>query len=203
MSLSSPLKRKRPAAFMPRLAAAYAQGAAQWRLFSARERRLMAAAALCLSAASAWLLLVNPALGLIAHWRQEIPKLQSQASALEDVLGEAAMQAPVAPAGDAAAQLARLRLSLDAAGLQGRYEVSSLAGGQGAAPDAPRADVIRVEIKGAPIDQLMPWLTVWPDRLGHEVVAVALERSGPAVSAESGVAGHLDLGIAHISKDGS
>src|SRR5690606_41127517 len=106
------------------------QTAAQWRALSGRERRLVGVAAIALALGGLWLLGVEPALRQVVRWEAEIPKLRSQAQALEQVLAEVPPAPAVPSASDSGNAVADVRAGLEAAGLPAEVQAVASPDGQ-------------------------------------------------------------------------
>ena len=176
------------------------QAAAQWRALSARERRLVSAGAVALFVAGLWLLGIEPALREITRWQADIPRLQSQARAVEDVLRDvpsAASGRPDSAASNAAADpVAALHAELEAAGLRAHAKVQVVA--EGAQPV-----VLEVALTAAPVDRLMPWLMTGPAQSGLSVMRAELIRVDDANADTPTVSGQLRLATPSSPEKGS
>ncbi|MEI2418133.1 type II secretion system protein GspM [Orrella sp. JC864] len=182
-------RRRAPAAAQARWADLRRRAAAQWRTLSARERRLCAAAAAVLGAGTVWLFWAEPALRQISRWQAEIPRLQSQAAALEEVLRDVAPPSAGTASGHGDLGQA-LRQSLAQAGLAGRFALDQADGRQGGA----QAGTVRVAFEAAPAHALMPWLLAGPGSLGLAVRQAQLQRDPQAQPDAPGtVTGWLQL----------
>lgn len=134
-----------------RLQPAASRLGAQWRGLSERERRQVVLLVIVVVAAAAWLLLVKPALDALRHWDQELPRLRSQAAALQKVLAETGIQQASAPSGKGSDDaVSRVRASLDAAGLGGTYTLTQ------------EASALRITFKSVDARQLTHWLLALP-----------------------------------------
>ena len=177
------------------------QAAAQWRALSARERRLVGAGTLALFAAALWLLGIEPALRQITRWQAEIPRLQSQAQAIEDVLRDVP-QAASSPAGPGAqAQggeqpAAAVRASLAAANLQAHVQAQAL-------EEAGQAPVLQLIFQAAPVDRAMAWLMTGPAQAGLSVTEAELVRDDRAQAEQPTVSGQLRLAPTQTLEEGS
>lgn len=121
----------------------------QWRGLSERERRQVVLLVIVVAAAAAWLLLVKPALDTLHHWDREMPRLRSQAAALQAVLAEAGIRAASEPTRNDD-PVSQMRASLDAAGLAGAYALTQ------------EASSLRITFKSVDARQLTHWLLTLP-----------------------------------------
>lgn len=144
----------------------------RWRNLSGRERKQIAAMVAVVAMAAVWLLLTKPALDTLQYWGNELPRLRSQAAALKDVLADAGGPGTAAR-GASGPPAARLRASLDAAGLAGGYQLRE-AGATWQIEFERTADVSRV----------MAWLLDAPASLGMAVRQVTLQRPDDGASSE-------------------
>ncbi|WP_277591033.1 type II secretion system protein GspM [Pseudomonas chlororaphis] len=146
-----------------------AQAQLYWNGLALREQRLLAGAAALLGGLLVWLVLIEPALNKIDYWQAEIPKLRSQSEALELVLHQAG-----GPRGGEPGQSLEqsLRQTLDAAGLQGLYQLQLAGEGE------PQA--WHLSFQEAPADAVVGWLLGNPRQFSLEVVEARLQRAGPA-----------------------
>lgn len=140
-----------------------------WNGLALREKRLLGGASALLGAVLVWLLLIEPAVKKIDYWQAEIPKLRSQAEALEVLLHQAG-----GPRGDASGQSLEqaLRQTLDAAGLQGAYQLQAAGEGE--------AQAWHLSFQEAPADAVVGWLLGNPRQFSLEVMEARLQRAGPA-----------------------
>ncbi|OLF54039.1 type II secretion system protein GspM [Pseudomonas chlororaphis] len=146
-----------------------AQARLYWNGLALREQRLLSGAAVVLGGLLVWLLLIEPALKKIDYWQAEIPKLRSQAEALEVLLHEAGGPR----GGDTGQDLEQsLRQTLDAAGLQGVYQLQASGEGDAAA--------WHLSFQEAPADAVVGWLLGNPRQFSLEVMEARLQRAGPA-----------------------
>ncbi|MEC5319223.1 type II secretion system protein GspM [Brenneria populi subsp. brevivirga] len=95
----------------------------EWRRLSRRERRQIALMGAVLAVAAVWLLLVKPALDTLAYWHGELPRLRSQAAALQEILADVGVGAQTPSA--SLPPVERLRTSLDEAGLAGSHRIEA------------------------------------------------------------------------------
>ncbi|NMX56682.1 type II secretion system protein GspM [Pseudomonas sp. WS 5146] len=156
-----------------------------WTGLAVRERRMLAGAGLILASLLTWLVLVQPALKKIDYWQVEIPKLRSQAEALQVLL-----QGVAAPrqADDSA-----LRQALDGAGLQGHYQLQALAPGGW-----------QLTFENAPADRVVDWLLGNPRSFSLEVSEARLQRAQDAVDNSAGtVSGTVRMDQALGAKEAS
>jgi general secretion pathway protein M len=157
-----------------------------WRGLAKREQRMLLAGGLAVALVTTWWVLVEPALKSIAYWQEELPRLRSQATALDGVLKErqVAVAAPAMP--DA------IRRSLDASGLAGHYELASSRGQAG----SPMA--WELKFSQAPAGALVGWLLAEPPRLAAALAEVELARAGTSNNDGQGavLSGRVRLGMA-------
>ncbi|WP_338807614.1 type II secretion system protein GspM [Pseudomonas chlororaphis] len=146
-----------------------AQARRYWNGLALREQRLLAGAAAVLGGLLVWLVLIEPALKKIDYWQAEIPKLRSQAEALELVLHQAG-----GPRGGETGQSLEqsLRQTLDAAGLQGLYQLQAAGEGE--------SQAWHLSFQEAPADAVVGWLLGNPRQFSLEVMEARLQRAGPA-----------------------
>lgn len=153
-----------------RLQPVLAQAQSRWRGLPQRERKQLVSMLAVVIAAFVWLLFVKPPLATLRHWSNELPRLRSQAAALADVLSDAGSPATAA-AGSSAKPAERVRVSLDAAGLVGAYQLR----------EAGPALQIEFE-RSADTSRVMDWLLGAPASLGMEVQQATLQRSEESAS---------------------
>ncbi|QTF08718.1 type II secretion system protein M [Brenneria izadpanahii] len=135
----------------------------RWLALNRRERRQIVLTAAALVAAVVWLLLVKPALDTLAYWDRELPRLHSQAAALQEVLADVGVAAG-APT-SSLPPVARLTASLDNAGLAGHNRIEMSGDALLLAFESP-TDAAR----------LMSWLLNAPASLGMSVQHAILSR---------------------------
>ncbi|QXH49349.1 type II secretion system protein M [Pseudomonas fakonensis] len=157
------------------------QARQRWQALAPRERRAVALAAALLGTLLCWQVLIAPALAAIEHWNQELPKLRSQAQALDALLAQ--RQAP--PAGELGEALQQ---SLAQAGLQAHSRLSAEGGGW------------QLDWQQVPAEAAMAWLQREPPRLGLAVGRLALARD-PGAAAPVTFSGTLRMDQAHGAKD--
>jgi general secretion pathway protein M len=147
-----------------RLQPVLAQARSRWRSLPQRERKQLAWMIAVVIAALIWLLFIKPPLTTIRHWSNELPRLRSQAAALTEVLSDTAH--PVIVTGDSSRKPAeRVRISLDAAGLTGTYELREV------------GPALQIEFeRSTDISLVMDWLLSAPASLKLTVQQVTLER---------------------------
>ena len=133
-----------------------------WQGLSLREKRMVMSTVLLLGGLLTWLVLIQPPLKKIEYWQAETPKLRAQTQALELLLREV----PTVSNGQNPQQ--RLRHSLDAGGLGGRYQLEALGAGW------------QLTFDDAPADAVMSWLLSYPRQFSMEVVEARLQRAGEA-----------------------
>lgn len=134
----------------------------RWQRLAPRERRVSSIAAVLLPGLLIWLALIEPALQRIEHWQQELPRLQSQARTLEQLLYDG--NGPRQVGAESAEAL--LRKGLDAGGLAERYELQ----GEGRQ--------WRLKLHAAPAPAVMDWLLGIASRLPLQVRQVQLRGDG-------------------------
>lgn len=155
---------------------------ARWHGLSVRERLQLKLLALVVVAALLWLLCTRPALHSLRYWGDELPRLRAQSAALQEVLAEVGgPQIPPPtpsptpaqrPLHIASAAAERLTLSLDQAGLAGRYQLQQ------------NGSALHIAFPQAvDASNLTAWLLHAPSVLGLTVQHLRLERtddSGPS-----------------------
>ncbi|NMG35321.1 type II secretion system protein M [Azoarcus sp. TTM-91] len=160
-----------------------------WQALVPRERMQLTLGLAALALALLWLLGVRPALASLSYWEAELPKLRSQAQALETVLNGAG--AAAAPTEKGLALADRLGAALDHAGFAGSYRFI----------DGAQADGVQFELStGLPAARLMPWLLDAPTALGLEIAGLAL-RGGEAGGGQGVVLGTVSLRPARTTKE--
>ncbi|CAB3647009.1 type II secretion system protein GspM [Achromobacter pestifer] len=137
----------------------------RWRGLSRRERQQVLLMVAVVTGAILWLLFTKPALETLEHWDNELPRLRSQAAALQDVLADVSSPA-AAPADSPLKPAERVRVSLDGAGLAGAYQLR----------EAGPALQIEFE-RSTDVSRVMAWLLSAPTPLGMTVQQVTLQRS--------------------------
>ncbi|WP_268798215.1 type II secretion system protein GspM [Pseudomonas huanghezhanensis] len=171
-----------------------AKAKAAWRSLSHRDQRLMLAMGAFLLAMLVWLGGVKPALRSIDHWERELPRLRSQAAALQSLL--AGVQVP--PAGADVAEA--LRESLDNQGLRGHYQL----GGD--------ARTWRLQFDEAPASATLAWLRQCGQRFNLNISEAQLLRAssdtrstdaGPQGSIEGRLSGFVRMEQAPGAKEAS
>ncbi|MGJ7573591.1 type II secretion system protein GspM [Variovorax sp. RB2P76] len=140
------------------------QVANRWRGRSQRERNQIVGMIAVVVMALVWLLLTKPALDTLEHWDSELPRLRSQAAALKDVLADVGI--PSAAPRDSSSDLASsVRVSLDAGGLAGGYQVREM------------DSALQIEFeRSTDASRVMAWLLGAPASLGMTVQKVTLQR---------------------------
>ncbi|WP_210712051.1 type II secretion system protein GspM [Pseudomonas sp. MWU349] len=151
-----------------------AQALGHWNGLALREKRLLGATALGGLGLLLWVLLIQPPLKKIDYWQAETPKLRSQAEALEVLLHEVAAGPRNAP-GESLEQA--LRQALDAAGLQGRYQLQHA--------DQAGPESWRLTFEQAPADAVVGWLLGAPRQFSLQVVEARLQRADAAAAQDS------------------
>lgn len=157
---------------------------AHWQALNPRERRQLALAFIVLLGALVWLLGVKPARDNLVYWEQELPRLQSQSTALQELLGEVAIGTEASPM----SLTARLHASLNDAGLSGRYQVEAASDALQITFDHPTDATV-----------LMNWLLNVALAPGVRVREVTIQREPDAESpvAESAVRVYATVTVAH------
>jgi general secretion pathway protein M len=136
-----------------------------WQRSSARDKRILRIAALVLPVVVLWYGLIQPPLQRIDHWQAELPRLRSQAAALDGVLDEV-QGAGVVP-GAITPQLVKERL--DGIGLAGAYDLEHRVEAD--------ATTWRLTLDNASADALLNWLLDDAPRLGLQVRDAHLQRA--------------------------
>jgi general secretion pathway protein M len=141
--------------------------AGHWQNLAPRERTQLLLMVAVLAGALLWLLFTRPALQTLRYWHDEMPRLRSQATALQAVLADVA---PPATTGAQASRPAaeRLSASLDQGGLAGTYSIHHTEAGWIVAVDHP-TDATR----------LVAWLMRAPAELHLTIKQAVLERAPP------------------------
>jgi general secretion pathway protein M len=134
-----------------------------WQELTLKEKRLLSGGGVLLVCTLCWLALIQPALKNIDHWQAELPRLRSQAAAVQALLKN--VQAPTAIAGNQLEQA--LRQSLDATTLAGHYQLQ--------APQGP-ADHWQLTFTDAPAAAALDWLLDSGRRFSLSVSEARLQR---------------------------
>ncbi|NMG64157.1 hypothetical protein GPA19_04235 [Azoarcus indigens] len=160
-----------------------------WQALASRERMQLTLGLAALALGLGWLLGIRPALASLSYWEAELPKLRSQAQALEMVLDGAGAVAASTETGLALAD--RVGATLDRAGFAGSYRFI----------DGAQADGVQFELSiGVSAARFMPWLLDAPAALGLEIAGLAL-RSGEAGGGQGVVLGTVSLRPARTAKE--
>lgn len=146
------------------------QATGYWQSLALKEKRLLLGGGLLLLSLLIWLVLIQPALKSIDHWQAELPRLRSQASAVQALLKN--VQAPTSLAASELEQA--LRHSLDATALAGHYQLQ--------APQGP-AGHWQLTLTDAPAAAAINWLLDSSRRFSLSVTDARLQRAD-AVSEE-------------------
>lgn len=147
-----------------RLQPSISQAVNRWHGLGPRERKQVLLMLGVLVAAVLWLLFTKPALDSLRYWDDEMPRLRSQAAALQDVLADVSTPLRVE---DTSTQTVseRVGASLDQGGFAGTYQVRN------SGPD------LVVEFEQPVVStQLVAWLMSAPAALGLSVKQVTLQR---------------------------
>ncbi|HCB1211688.1 type II secretion system protein GspM [Alcaligenes sp.] len=149
------------------------QAVNRWHGLRSRERQQVLVMLGVLIAAVLWLLFTKPALDSLRYWADEMPRLRSQAVALQDVLAD--VSAPPSASG-AFTQSAseRIRESLEQRGFDGAYQVRS----------SGSEIVVQIE-HPVTSTQLVAWLMIAPPTIGLSVKQVTLQRDHSTPAAQT------------------
>lgn len=140
------------------------QAVNRWHDLRSRERQQVLVMLGVLIAAVLWLLFTKPALDSLRYWADEMPRLRSQAVALQGVLADVGTPPPVE--GMSTQPISeRVRASLDQGGFAGTYQVRNSGSDLVVAIEQPVAST-----------SLVSWLMNAPTALGLNVKQVTLQR---------------------------
>ncbi|AYN19504.1 type II secretion system protein GspM [Alcaligenes aquatilis] len=149
------------------------QAVNRWHGLRSRERKQVLVMLGVLIAAVLWLLFTKPALDSLRYWVDEMPRLRSQAAALQDVLADVSVPSS---AGGTFTQPAseRIRVSLEQRGFGGTYQVRN------------SGSEIVVEIEHPVMSaQFVAWLMMAPATVGLSVKQVTLQRDHSTPAAQT------------------
>lgn len=152
----------------------HARGVAAWSRLTSSEKRLLALCACVVGAALGWLAVIEPSLARIERSQEELRRLEGRARELDALLRQAG---PAPAARQATVSAEALGHWLDAAGLAGRYELSS-----------DDAGAWRVHFQRAPAAPLAAWLLAGPAPFPLALTRVSLQRQDEAEAADPAVA---------------
>lgn len=151
------------APYLRKWQSARVQATTYWQSLSLKEKRLLSGGGVLLLCTLSWLAPIQPALKSIDHWQAELPRLRSQAAAVQALLKD--VQAPTAIAGNQLEQA--LRQSLEATALAGHYQLQ--------APQGP-AGHWQLSFTDAPAALAMNWLLDSSRRFSLSVSEARLQR---------------------------
>lgn len=141
-----------------------------WNALALREKRLLGGGGAVLAGLLVWLLLIEPPLQQIDYWQAETPKLRTQAATLQVLLQGASAGVRAGQDREGA-----LRQALDAAGLEGRYQLQVV-----------DSNGWRLTFTDAPADAVVGWLLASPRALSLEVSQARLQRVGDTAENPAG-----------------
>ncbi|CAM3358349.1 General secretion pathway protein GspM [Bordetella sputigena] len=156
-----------PPALLARGQAARQHAASYWTRLSTRERRLVRALAGVIVAALLFTIALRPALRDIAQWQDELPRLRTQAAAIDALVQEAqALKREQGKRIAANDMEDALRASLARGGLGGTLQVDRLEDGKR----------WRIAFEGVSAAALFDWLAHAPAQLHLRLAQVKLAR---------------------------
>jgi len=175
-----------------RIRAQAGRAARTWAALTRRDQRLMLGMAASLSAALLWLLALQPALGRIDHWQQELPRLRAQARTLQDLLATVPVTAVGADWPKAVSD------SLDRQGLQAHYTLSAEPG---------RPGHWRLQLDDAPAGATLTWLLHGAPAFSLTISQAQLQRQGgdsrPGSPGDGRLSGTVRMVQAPVAKEAS
>lgn len=148
----------------------HARGVAAWKRLTPSEKRLLTLCACVVGAALCWLAVIEPSLARIDRSQEELRRLEGRARELDALLRQAG---PAPAARQATVSAEALGHWLDAAGLAGRYQLSS-----------DDTGAWRIRFQRAPAAPLAAWLLAGPAPFPLALTRVALQRQDEAEAAD-------------------